>query len=928
MGIKAFPVCLFILIFSQTYAQQPNIGAISGLVKDSATKKGLSLATVSVFKLTDSSIVSFKLCDDKGGFEIRNIPLNQTLKIVTTFEGYEVDRREVRLTASANYSIGTILLKPTSKSLDEVIVKSERPPIIVKKDTIEFNATAFKTLPNALVEDLFKKLPGMQVDRDGNITYNGRPVSRIYVDGKSFFNDNYKAATQILPSAIVANVQVYDDKEQLDATQKNTDYNKIINLKLKQNVKKSTFGKVSTSGGTDNRYELAGAVNFLRDTVQLTLIGYKNNLNRGIFNSSEMRAIGAFNRNWTTMTNNDNGTYTINNISFGGGTTAETESAGGGINFNHAPTKYTSFYAQYFVSHEDGYTNENINNLYINNDTINKFNIFNQLASIKTIQNLNFGFKTKSKSGNRSLTLNVGNQWSVLNSSTFNATINSNNQVGTLLNSNGKLDQSVNPKNYYHSLFFSSKLFEKNDKYRAISFQQYYNVVQNPTNFLTEIDNLSLIPTPSNTMIRQLRFFNPQKLFIINRMVLSGWKKKNTSFVLASNFDINNAKNTIVTYLQHIGNKNYDSVDANLTSDVNVSNSILKITPQFDLSIKKYMLTLSGTFFNAHQNINISNKSFNNYKDTYIYSLLYFSFYKQGGLRLSFDQQINLPLAKDLTPIVDNTNPVFVFSGNLKLQAEKTSTFKITFRKFIVKKQLNLNYELLYGNTQNPIIQSVKILSNGKQEIKSMNAGNRHSLVMRLGISKSFQKINRYNHSVNLNLSYQNMITPTVFNETEFSQKVNVFKTTVGNSFNWQDKFNLYYSYSYTANINRFTNKFTADVLSNVQNLEVEVTARLFKKVSFNTTLLANKIVYENLPALPVNLFINPSISVYFLKEDKGEIKFIVRDLLNRNNNFSRNVIGNNITETNTNVLGRYFMLTFSYNFKTFKNEQNNKVNW
>jgi hypothetical protein len=84
-------------------------------------------------------------------------------------------------------------------------------------------------------------------------------------------------------------------------------------------------------------------------------------------------------------------------------------------------------------------------------------------------------------------------------------------------------------------------------------------------------------------------------------MVLSGWKKKNTSFVLASNFDINNAKNTIVTYLQHIGNKNYDSVDANLTSDVNVSNSILKITPQFDLSIKKYMLTLSGTFFNAHQ---------------------------------------------------------------------------------------------------------------------------------------------------------------------------------------------------------------------------------------------------------------------------------------------------------------------------------------
>lgn len=929
MNFKGFIVFILLHVSFLTFSQQSNIGTISGLVKDSATKKGLSLATVSVFKLTDSSIVSFKLCDDKGGFEIRNIPLNQNLKIITTFEGYEVDRREVRLTASTNYPIGTILLMPTSKSLDEVIVKSERPPIIVKKDTIEFNATAFKTLPNALVEDLFKKLPGMQVDRDGNITYNGRPVSRIYVDGKSFFNDNYKAATQILPSAIVANVQVYDDKEQLDATQKNTDYNKIINLKLKQNVKKSTFGKVSTSGGTDNRYELAGAINFLRDTVQLTLIGYKNNLNRGVFNSSEMRALGAFNRSQYKMSfNGDRNSYTFNDISFGGGVTAETESTGGGINFNHAPTKNTSFYAQYFVSHENGYTNENAKTLFYNNDTINEYKIKNQFASIKTVQNLNFGLKSKSKSGNRNLTLNVGNQWSAINSTTLNTTINSDDKVGEILNSNGKLDQSIDPKNYYHALYFFSRLFEKNDKYKAFTFQQSYKISQDATNFLTEIDNLSLIPTPTTSIIKQLRIFNPRIQNIINRLVLSGWRAKKFEFSLASNFDVNNEKNTIVTYLQPIGHINYDSIDANLTSDVSVANSIFKVTPQLDFEIMKYTLSIRPTYFSAHQNLNISNKLFDNYKNIYTYPLLNVLFYKRGGLSLSFNQQVNLPRARDLTPIMDNTNPLFVFNGNVNLRAEKATTFSISYRKYDVKKQVNFNSELYYEGTQNPIIQSVKILNTGKQEIKSMNAGNRHSVVTRLGISKSFQKINRYNHSINLNLSYQNMVTPTVFNETEFSQKVNVFQTTVGNSFNWQDKFSFYYSYSYTTNVNRFTNNFTADVLSNVQNLDVEVTARLFKKVSFNTTLLANKIVYENLPALPINLFINPSVSVYCLKEDKGEIKFIVRDLLNRNNNFSRNVIGNNITEANTNVLGRYFMLTFSYNFKTFKNEQNNKVNW
>lgn len=926
MGIKAFSVCLVILIFGQTYAQQPNIGVLNGFVKDSVTKKGLSLATVSVFKLSDSSIVSFKLCDDKGGFEIRNIPINQTLKIVTTFEGYEVDRREVRLTASTNYPIGTILLKPTSKSLDEVIVKSERPPIIVKKDTIEFNATAFKTLPNALVEDLFKKLPGMQVDRDGNITYNGRPVSRIYVDGKSFFNDNYKAATQILPSAIVANVQVYDDKEQLDATQKNTDYNKIINLKLKQNVKKSTFGKVSSSGGTDNRYELAGAVNFLRDTVQLTLIGYKNNLNRGIFNSSEMRALGAFNRSQYKMSvNGDRNSYTFNNISFGGGVTAETESIGGGINFNHAPTKITSFYAQYFVSHEDGYTNEKTKTLFYSNDTINEYRIKNQLALVKTNNNINIGARMKSKSGNHSLSIYMGNQWTDQNSSTFNQTLNSKFISDTIITSNGLFNQINKSNNYYHSILYYTKLKKQN---QSIQLSHRFDHSNNNSSFLTEIDNLNYIPSQTITYFRQLRLLNPKIENNYNSITYFGSDQKKVTLNFSGSYNFINEKNNILTYLQPISSFNYDSIITNLSSEIGIQNSILELTPNISFKIDNYTLSLRATFFNAQQSIFLSNKNFNDYKNVYTNHLFAASFYKRGGVRFTFDQKMSLPLSRDLNPILDNTNPLFVIRGNVNLSAEKANTFSIIYNKFHVKQQYNLNTSFYYVLTENPIIQSVKILNTGKQEIKSMNASNRYSLILNAGITKNFQKINRYNHSVNLNLSYQNMVTPTVFNETEFSQKVNVFSTTVGNSFNWQDKFSFYYSYTYRVNVNRFTNNFTADVLSNVQNLDVEFTARLFKKISFNTTLLANKIVYDNLPALPVNLFINPSVSVYCLKEDKGEIKFIIRDLLNRNNNFSRNVIGNNITETNTNVLGRYFMLTFSYNFKTFKNEQNNKVNW
>ena len=167
---KILLLATFLFIYSTSFSQ----GSITGKMVDSTTGNALPLATVTVFKAADTSLITYRLSNNNGEFKIPGLPLNIENRVVISFSGFGVFRKEFTLTTQQpDLDMGTIRIAPDSKSLDEVLVYAERPPVTVRKDTIEFNAAAFKTLPTALVEDLLKKLPGVQVDADGNIYVNG-----------------------------------------------------------------------------------------------------------------------------------------------------------------------------------------------------------------------------------------------------------------------------------------------------------------------------------------------------------------------------------------------------------------------------------------------------------------------------------------------------------------------------------------------------------------------------------------------------------------------------------------------------------------------------------------------------------------------------------------------------------------------------------
>ena len=342
-----------LLLTLASYAQSGNI---SGKITDSSGKRVLPLTTVTIFKAKDTTIITYRLSNDAGEFKIPGLPFDVPLRLMATYSGFEAFRKDFTLTAAQpTVNFGSVKLTGTSKQLDEVIVIAERPPVVIKKDTIEFNASAFKTLPTALLEDLLKKLPGIQVDENGNITVNGQTVNRILVDGKRFFGDDPKMATRNLPSNMVDKVQVMDDKDEI-ALNNDGDMSKIgkvINLTLKKAIKKAIFGKLYGGAGTNERYEIGGIINTFRDTLQMSILGFSNNINRSGFSIQDVTQLGGFNRsgfNSMSMFSSGNGRegFAINGISFGGMGNGLTTSTGAGFNLNHSPSKKFSFYAQYF----------------------------------------------------------------------------------------------------------------------------------------------------------------------------------------------------------------------------------------------------------------------------------------------------------------------------------------------------------------------------------------------------------------------------------------------------------------------------------------------------------------------------------------------------------------------------------------------------
>ena len=273
-----------LLVIQITSRAQKTYGSVKGTIADTTAKQDLSEATVSITPLSDSSDIQYATTDKNGSFRIKNLAAGN-YSLLISFEGYQHIRRSFTIngTDHLNVDMGILYMQHITDQLQEVVI--EVAPVVVRKDTVEYNASSFATKPNALAEDLLKKMPGIQVDKNGTITAQGETVSRVLVNGKRFFSDDPKMATRNLPPDIIDKIQVFDDLSDQSKFSGFDDGNRVktINIITKKDKRQGYFGKVVAGAGTNENYDESVNMHRFDNEEQISLIGQANDINKQNF---------------------------------------------------------------------------------------------------------------------------------------------------------------------------------------------------------------------------------------------------------------------------------------------------------------------------------------------------------------------------------------------------------------------------------------------------------------------------------------------------------------------------------------------------------------------------------------------------------------------------------------------------------------------
>lgn len=910
----------FLLLFFLIQNLSAQTLSINGIVVDSATKKGLNLATIAVYDAKDTSIIKYRLSDTKGAFKVPSLPEGILLRLLITVAGYEPYRKEFILTSAIpSIDFGIVALKTSEKQLDEVVVFSEIPPVLFKKDTIEFNAASFKTLPTALVEDLLKKLPGVEVGDDGSIQVQGRPVTRILVDGKQFFGGNYKMATRNLPANLIDKVQVADDTEQyeFENVRREGPLSKVINLTFKKGVKRGFFGRAYLGGGTNERNELGALLNMFRDTLQLSLVGYKNNLNRSSFSLQDLSEAGGFNRSGMGSFGSTSGVsgqrININGIAFGGGTTGINNSQGIGANLNHAPSKDLSLFAQYFY-------NSNLNEVISSNTTtiplVNGFNISNTVSAMNTIErsnNLNGGLNWRLDSLSR-IQLRIG-YVSQLNLVSNNSNQGfKNDQIGNLSNFNGDLFSNDSVKRFNYSISYSRRI--ANSK-KSFSMSHSYINNNNPLSQITESINTIIFPQIGSQVFEQLRRTNTPSSSISGSVYFENVFNKYLSYYISSRYERTISGKQVQTVTKSTNGLVYDSLILSGTNDLRRQLDMFKGDVNLVWKINKIRLRTSFVLQNQLINDKYSNFNNNHFIQNLTNVLLNMSL-TINKINMQYYQRVEAPSINNLIPVADNSNPFQVINGNRLLQPIRSSAFN-TSANFVNNKTgamlIIITNSSFYSN---PVINRLSIDSSGLQTYTPENAGNIFSHSVSINYSRKYRAKNGFSFGYNTVFfgSYdfsRVLIDENSFTANQFSQNI-----SLSINLNFNNKVEILPQYRIGLSQSRFpaSNK----ILNNFNLVTNDIGGSIIYRPSTSIAITTNfRYIQQSIssPIVPPNSFVtNADITYSFLQSRRAQLKLYLNDVFNTNRGVTGSISDRATSVTNSNILNRYFLLSFYYDIR------------
>lgn len=898
-------------------------GTLKGKIIDSTSKQPLGLATVTVFKAADTAIVTYRLSDPEGNFKVPGIPFDLNCRVVISFSGYAVYRKEFTITSAKEVNdLGDIYMLPDAKSLDEVLVIAERPPVVVKKDTIEFNASAFKTLPNALVEDLLKKLPGVQVDRDGNIAVNGKPVNRILVDGKVFFGDDPRMATRNLPANVIDKVQVTDDKEEMlrNGDDNINNVGKVVNITLKKGVKKGWFGKLYAGAGSDDLYEAGGIANIYRDTLQLSVLGYMNNMNKAGFSFTELMQAGGMERNRSnsnsssiSIWNNGGGGngVSINGVNFGGisGFGGISTSKGAGFNMNHAPSTKRSFFLQYFHGnvHVDRVMETDVQQF--NGDTTITNNTRLIGRTVTNAHNIGAGARLKPDSVTNIL-INANYTIGLSDESRASNVNSTNNILGPL--SLGEVLQRNKSNNYYYRHSVSVTRLSKTKKGRRYTINHYLDINNRYNDNTTNTDLHFFYPTTYDSLAAQLRNERLPRTDASVTFNYSDPLSKMLTFRVGGRYEYGQITNGINTFGKD--GAGADVIDPSRTSSFNRHSNRVLVSPGIEVKFKNLTITPGVRALLQYVNNDLASLPApvrQSQKDLLpTLGIVY------KTLNLNYSRDVVLPSYTYLIPVSDNTNPYYITKGNTSLKPTRRDNISVNYFYNDTKRALNASVYANGAFSQQDIVQSITVDDKGVQTTMPVNANGSRNFYINYNLYKQYKNNQRFIFSWNTGGNYNFNRNRLMFNSESSWQSTWGVGNWAGIGLNWNDKIELNTSYSLNLNFTRYTNPRFNKLNVTSQYWDNELVIRWPKHVIWETQCGYN--FNSNVPAGTPREIVrwNAAVNFTMLRDEVGVLRLSVFDILDQNRAITSSVNRNMFTTSQANALAQYFMATFTYNVR------------
>jgi hypothetical protein len=910
-------------IGSTLFAQKP-VGALKGKVFDKQNKLVLPSTTASLLNTIDSSMIGFTVSNKEGLFELKNIPAGVYL-LNLTFTGYLDLYRTIRVSPDKPLlELGDIFMEPDTSMLAAVVVRI--PPIQIKGDTTEFRASAIKTRPNATVEDLLKRIPGMEVDRDGNVTSQGKDIPKIYVDGKEFFGNDPKMATRNLTADMVESVQLYDDMSEQAKFNKIDDGSRrrTINIKLKKDRRKGTFGRAAVGAGNEGLYEGSFFLNRFNNDFRVSVVGNASNTNR-------MGMGGMMNMGMGGGRGGGRGGMAVSGARGGGrGGAGNTNIFGGGVNFSNEWGRKLMFTGSYAVNGSNSKTNsQRQQQSFFANDSSSVENSASNSNSENINHNLNMrlDWKIDSMSSlNVSSTLGFRNSSNNSMDSSRTRSVTKSQAYDAIIRRSSR-ESNNDGLNFNNNITFRHR-FRKKGRTLSIGWQSSMN--NSDQHGSNETPYYFLNPTGDTASLthQRQRNFNTTRNFnnTLNTSITEALTEKLT---WEFNYTYTNEFNTSDVDVMEFRNisKAYDSVNKSQTNYFENRNQHHKFGTNLRYTIAKGDLQVGGTIqFTTLQNMShrelfgkdsLMVQKFVNFAPNASYN---YQLDRQSAIRFSYRGNTRTPNISQLQDVRDESNLLYIREGNPNLKQEFNHDLSLSFNKTNPNTYMYYSLDASAGFTQNRIVNSIKLLEGGKQLSRPENIDGAYNANLNASFSIPLKKMVSGKSSplslqANTRLGYSRDVN-LMNGEINFNHTRSASQSLTLNY--WNDLFDLGTSGRFTYNDASFNvQQATRNRYFN-QNYSLDLGCNIIKDLrvesNFDYSINSGRSDGFN-QSIPLW---DASVAWTFFKKKNGELKVSVVDILNQNSNVDRTVTDNYITDSYTQILRRYFMVTFMYGFNQF----------